>query len=127
MAFTGVRYTYGGNYSNYTPSRNPDMDVNFNTNYKGISVSQSYGGKIYTNQRYGKQLQWELTYTNLQSSDRTKLEALWNVVDGRRYSFTFSPDSGTTDYTVRFDDETLKFQQTSYNIYSVSFTITQEI
>jgi len=127
MAFTGVRFTYGGNYANYTPSRNPDMDVSYNTGYEGITVSKAYGGKIYTNERYSKQLQWEMNYTNLIAADRTKLEALFNAVKGRKATFTFSPDSGSTSYTVRFDDESLKFSQTSYNIYSVGFTITQEI
>ncbi len=127
MAFTGVRFTYGGNYANYTPSRNPDMDVVETTNYKGISVNEAYGGKIYTNERFGKQLEWELSYTNLSSADRTILETLINAVKGRKIYFTFSPDSGSTSYTVRFTEDNLQFTQTAYNIFSVGFTIRQEI
>ena len=58
-------------HANYSPSRNPDMNVAETTNYKGITVSQSYGGKIYTNERYGKQLEYELSYTNLSEADKT--------------------------------------------------------
>ena len=111
----------------YSPSRNPDMNVDFNTDYKGITVTQAYGGKIYTNERYGKQLAWELRYTNLISADRDILEALWNAVKGRKTSFYFSPDSGTTFYNVRFKEEELTFTQTAYNIYSTTIGLIQEV
>ena len=111
----------------YSPSRNPDMDVVESTNYKGISVNEAYGGKIYTNERFGKQLEWELSYTNLSSADRTILETLINVVRGRKTSFYFSPDTGSTFYNVRFTEDNLKFTQTAYNIFSVSFIIRQEL
>ena len=111
----------------YCPSRNPDMNVDFNTDYKGITVTQAYGGKIYTNERYGKQLAWELRYTNLISADRDILEALWNAVKGRKTSFYFSPDSGTTFYNVRFKEEELTFTQTAYNIYSTTIGLIQEV
>lgn len=124
---TSVRFTYNSNYTNYTPSRNPDMNVLQATNYDGITVSQAYGGKIYTNERFGKQLSWEMNYTNLSEADRAKLEALINAVKGRKLPFTFSPDGGTTSYTVRFTENSLSFEQTAYSIYSVSFTIRQEI
>lgn len=111
----------------YSPSRNPDMDVVETTNYKGISVNEAYGGKIYTNERFGKQLEWELSYTNLSSADRTILEALINAVKGRKTSFYFSPDTGSTFYNVRFTEDNLQFTQTAYNIFSVGFNIRQEI
>ena len=111
----------------YTPSRNPDMDVTFATDYNGITTTQAYGGKVYTNERYGKQLRWELNYTNLISADRDILEALWNVVKGRKTSFYFSPDNGTTFYNVRFEDDELEFDQTTYNIYSTSLVLMQEV
>ncbi len=124
---TEVRFRYSGNYTNYTPSRNPDMNVGHSTNYRGISVSQAYGGKVYTNERFGKQLEWELNYTNLIEADRGKLEALINVVKGRKTAFEFSPDGGTTYYNVRLEEDSLSFEQTAYGIYSTSFTITQEV
>ena len=111
----------------YTPSRNPDMDVTFATDYNGITTTKAYGGKVYTNERYGKQLRWELNYTNLISADRDILEALWNVVKGRKTSFYFSPDNGTTFYNVRFEDDELEFDQTTYNIYSTSLVLMQEV
>jgi len=110
----------------YTPSRMPDMDIVENTNYKGITVTQSYGGKVYTNERFGKQLQYEFNYTNLSSSDKAILETLFNVLKGRKTSFYMSPDSGSTFYNVRFTADELKFTQTAYNIYSVSFALLQE-
>ncbi len=111
----------------YTPSRMPDMDIVERTNYKGITVTETYGGKIYTNERYGKQLQYEFNYTNLQASDKIILEALFNVVKGKKTSFYMSPDSGSTFYSVRFEEEALAFTQTAYNIYSVSFSMLQEV
>ena len=101
--------------------------LDFNTDFKGITVTQAYGGKIYTNERYGKQLAWELRYTNLISADRDILEALWNAVKGRKTSFYFSPDSGTTFYNVRFKEEELTFTQTAYNIYSTTIGLIQEV
>jgi len=111
----------------YTPSRMPDMDIVESTNYKGITKTETYGGKLFTNERYGKQLQYEFNYTNLQASDKIILEALFNVVKGKKTSFYMSPDSGSTFYSVRFEEEALAFTQTAYNIYSVSFSILQEV
>lgn len=118
-----------GGTSPYSPSRNPDMNVKQSTNYKGITVNQAYGGKIYTNERFGKQLEYELSYTNLSEADKAKLEAIINhsSIKGRKGPFQFSPDGGSTYYTVRFIDDNLEFTQTAYSIYSVSFTIRQEI
>jgi len=111
----------------YTPSRNPDMDVTFATDYNGITTTQAYGGKVYTNERYGKQLRWELNYTNMSSADRDILEALWNAVKGRKTPFYFSPDTGSTFYNVRFNDDELEFDQSAYNIYSTSIVLIQEV
>ncbi len=124
---TTVKFRFSSNTANYSPSRNPDMNVGHSTNYKGVTVTQSYGGKIYTNERYGKQLQWELNYTNLIDADRLKLEALINAVKGRKTIFEFSPNNGTTYYNVRFEEDSLSFEQTAYGIYSTSFTILQEV
>jgi len=115
-----------GGTTPYSPSRNPDMNVEEKTNYKGISINQSYGGKIYTNQRYGKQLEYKLTYTNLSETDKGKLIALLDAVDGRKDAFQFTPNNSTY-YTVRFTEDNLSFVQTSYGIYSVSFSILQEV
>ena len=103
------------------------MNVAETTNYKGITVSQSYGGKIYTNERYGKQLEYELSYTNLSEADKAKLEVLVNQVKGRKLAFQFSADGGSSYIDVRFVSENLKFTQTAYSIYSTSFSIRQEI
>jgi len=123
------RMVGGTDTASFSPSRNPDMNVKETTNYNGITVTQAYGGKIYTNERYGKQLEFELTYTNLSEADKGKLEAIINnsAVKGRKGAFQFSPDNGTTYYTVRFTDNSLEFTQTAYSIYSVSFKIRQEV
>ena len=114
-------------HANYSPSRNPDMNVAETTKYDGITVSQSYGGKIYTNERYGKQLEYELSYTNLSEADKSKLEVLVNQVKGRKLAFQFSADGGSSYIDVRFTANDLKFTQTAYSIYSTTFTIRQEI
>ena len=103
------------------------MNVAETTKYDGITVSQSYGGKIYTNERYGKQLEYELSYTNLSEADKSKLEVLVNQVKGRKLAFQFSADGGSNYIDVRFTANDLKFTQTAYSIYSVSFNIRQEI
>ena len=111
----------------FTPSRMPDMDVVETTTYKGILQNQAYGGKIYTNEKFGKQLEFELNYTNLSSSDRSLLEALFNAVKGQKLTFQFSPDDGSTFHTVRFTKPDLKFTQTTYNIFSVGIVLRQEV
>jgi len=111
----------------FTPSRMPDMDVVETTAYKGILQNQAYGGKIYTNEKFGKQLEFELNYTNLSSSDRSLLEALFNAVKGQKLTFQFSADDGSTFNTVRFTKPDLKFTQTTYNIFSVGIVLRQEV
>ena len=122
-----VIYVFEDDSATYTPSRMPDMDVVETTSYKGILQNQAYGGKIYTNEKFGKQLEFELNYTNLSSSDRTKIEALFNAVKGQKETFQFSPDNGSTFHTVRFTKPDLKFTQTTYNIFSIGIVLRQEI
>ena len=103
------------------------LDIFETTTYKGILQNQAYGGKIYTNEKFGKQLEFELNYTNLSSSDRSLLEALFNAVKGQKLTFQFSADDGSTFNTVRFTKPDLKFTQTTYNIFSVGIVLRQEV
>ena len=66
----------GGSKSTFSPSRNPNIGVQYGTNYEGIIRNQAIGGEVYTVERYGKRRSWSMTYTFLSAADQVKLQAL---------------------------------------------------
>jgi len=83
----------GGSKSTFTPDRNPNVGVQYGTNYEGIIRNQAIGGEVYTVERFGKRRAWSMTYSFLNSTDQEKLQALIDYADGRKNFFYFAEDS----------------------------------
>ena len=83
----------GGSKSTFSPSRNPNIGVQYGTNYEGIIRNQAIGGEVYTIERYGKRKSWAMTYAFLDSTDQAKLQALIDYADGRKTVFYFAEDN----------------------------------
>jgi len=82
----------GGSKSTYSPSRNPNIGVQYGTDYSGVVRNQAIGGEVYTVERYGKRRSWSMTYSFLSAADQAKLQALIDYADGRKTFFFFDED-----------------------------------
>ena len=118
----------GGSKSTYTPGINPNIGVGYGTDYSGTVVNQAVGGEVYTVQRYGKRKTWQMNYSFLNSTDQAKLQALIDLVDGRKDVFYFSEDNfGTAGTKVRFDQDSFAFEEVAQGATSLTFSIIEQL
>jgi len=118
----------GANKSTYTPSRNPNIGVQYGTNYSGIMRNQSVGGKVYTVERFGKRRSFSMTFAFLNSTDQAKLQALIDYADGRKTSFFFSEDNfSTAGIEVRFDQDVFTFEEVAQGATSITINLIEQL
>ena len=112
----------------YTPSRNPNIGVQYGTDYSGIVRNQAIGGEVYTVERYGKRKSWAMTYAFLDSTDQGKLQALIDYADGRKTVFYFSEDDfGSAGTKVRFDQDSFAFEEVAQGATSITLNIIEQL
>ena len=121
----------GASKATYTPSRNPNIGVSYQTNYEGIVQNQAIGGEVYTVERYGKRKGWSMVYTFLSSADQAKLQALIDYADGRKNVFYFAEDdfasSGTNSVKVRFDQDVFNFEEVAQGVTSITLNLIEQL
>ena len=118
----------GGSKGTFTPDRNPNIGVQYGTNYEGIISNQAIGGEVYTVERFGKRRVWAMTYSFLNSTDQGKLQALIDYADGRKNFFFFSEDNfGTTGIKVRFDQDTFAFEEVAQGATSITLNLIEQL
>tara|TARA_A100001515_G_scaffold103189_1_gene83797 strand:- start:125 stop:520 length:396 start_codon:yes stop_codon:yes gene_type:complete len=118
----------GGSKGTFTPDRNPNIGVQYGTNYEGIIKNQAIGGECYTVERFGKRRGWAMTYSFLNSTDQGKLQALIDYADGRKNFFFFSEDNfGTTGIKVRFDQDTFAFEEVAQGATSITLNLIEQL
>ena len=118
----------GASKATYTPDRNPNIGVNYGTNYSGIQINQAVGGEVYTVERFGKRRSWGLNYTFLNSTDQAKLQAIIDYVDGKKTTFYFSEDNfGTAGTAVRFDQDSFSFDEVAQGATSITFSLIEQL
>ena len=131
MAITTAAFddaSNGGSKSTFTPDRNPNIGVQYGTNYEGIIRNQAIGGEVYTVERFGKRRGWAMTYSFLNSTDQGKLQALIDYADGRKNFFFFSEDNfGTTGIKVRFDQDTFAFEEVAQGATSITLNLIAQL
>ena len=118
----------GGSKGTFTPDRNPNIGVQYGTNYEGIISNQAIGGEVYTVERFGKRRGWAMTYSFLNSTDQGKLQALIDYADGRKNFFFFSEDNfGTTGIKARFDQDTFAFEEVAQGATSITLNLIEQL
>ena len=118
----------GASKSTFTPSRNPNIGVEYGSNYQGVLKNQAIGGECYTIERFGKRRTFTMTYSFLTSADQAKLQALIDYADGRKNFFFFSEDNfSTTGIKVRFDQDSFAFQEVANGATSITFSIIEQL
>jgi hypothetical protein len=121
----------GASKATYTPSRNPNIGVQYRTNYQGIIRNQAIGGEVYTVERFGKRRSWAMTYSFLSSADQAKLQALIDYADGRKNFFYFAEDnfasSGANSVKVRFDQDSFSFEEVAQGATSITLNLIEQL
>ena len=121
----------GASKATYSPSRNPNIGVQYGTDYSGIIKNQAIGGEVYTVERYGKRRSWSMTYSFLSAADQAKLQALIDYADGRKTFFLFAEDdfasSGANSVKVRFDQDTFAFEEVAQGVTSITLNIIEQL
>ena len=118
----------GASKATFSPGINPNIGVQYGTNYEGIISNQAIGGEVYTVERFGKRRGWAMTYSFLNSTDQGKIQALIDYADGRKNFFFFSEDNfGTTGIKVRFDQDTFAFEEVAQGATSITQNLIQQL
>ena len=118
----------GASKATFSPGINPNIGVQYGTNYEGIISNQAIGGEVYTVERFGKRRGWAMTYSFLNSTDQGKLQALIDYADGRKNFFFFSEDNfGTTGIKVRFDQDTFAFEEVAQGATSITLNLIEQL
>ena len=121
----------GASKATFTPGRNPNIGVQYGTDYSGIIRNQAIGGAVYTVERYGKRRSWSMTYTFLSAADQAKLQALIDYADGRKTFFYFAEDdfasSGANSVNVRFNQDTFAFEEVAQGATSITLNIIEQL
>ena len=118
----------GGSKSTYSPSRNPNIGVEYGSNYEGIIRNQAIGGEVYTIERFNKRRSWSMTYSFFNSTDQAKLQALIDYADGRKNFFYFSEDNfSTTGIKVRFNQDVFAFEEVANGATSITLSLIEQL
>lgn len=121
----------GASKATYSPSRNPNIGVQYSTDYSGVVRNQAVGGEIYTVERYGKRRTWSMSYTFLSAADQVKLQALIDYAKGRKTFFYFAEDdfasSGTNSVKVRFNQDVFSFEEVAQGATSITLSIIEQL
>lgn len=118
----------GASKATFSPGINPNIGVQYGTNYEGIIRNQAIGGEVYTLERFGKRRGWAMTYSFLNSTDQGKIQALIDYADGRKNFFFFSEDNfGTTGIKVRFDQDTFAFEEVAQGATSITLNLIEQL
>ncbi len=111
-----------------TPSISPNINPTKSYMY-GSTVLRADGGQKYGFKHHGARRGWRLSWDYLSSTDKTNLEKVFAVTEGMRYPFyvDLGETSPPTLYLVRFNQESLDFQQKTVNAYGLTIDLEEEI
>ena len=111
-----------------TPSISPNINPTKSYRY-GSTYSAAQGGQKYGFKKYGVRRGWRLSWDYLSSTDKINIETVFAVTEGMRYPFyiDLGETSPPTLYLVRFNQESLEFQQKTVNAYGLTIDIEQEL
>ena len=97
--------------------------------YQGVDITQSLGGQKYATKRFGAQRAWRLTWDLITDTDKTNLEAMFDVVDGQTYPLWVDFGDAATPklHFVRFMQDRLDFQKQTHGVYTLTIDLQEEL
>ena len=131
MAFVSVSsvifYAQDGSTAKWTPAIQPNVNIGYESNYAGIISHQALGGETYTVEKYSKRYAWDLEWSFLTEAERTNAETIIDYADGRLNWFQWTPDGGTTKYSVYFEQDNFQFQEIAHKTFSLKVRMIEKL
>ena len=131
MAIQSAKFdiqTSGATSSTYSPDRNPNLASEQPLEYDGIVARKSLSGKTYTVANHSNsRLSRKLSYSNLNATEKSRLETLFNEVKGQLNSFYYSEDNFSSYTEVRFVNNKLNISEVAYNAFNVDIEIEEQL
>jgi len=131
MAIQSAKFdiqTSGATSGTYSPDRNPNIASEQPLEYDGIVARKSLSGKTYAVANHSNsRLSRKLSYSNLNATEKGRLETLFNQVKGQLNSFYYSENNFSTYTEVRFVNNKLTISEVAYNAFNVDIEIEEQL
>ena len=91
----------------------------------GVDVVESYGGLEYANKRHDGKRVWEMSFSNLNETDKTNFEAMRDAISTNFLKFVYCDDS--TYHWVRALPGSFEFTEVAYQSYNMNVKIIEQL
>lgn len=103
----------------------PDYSFETTRNWKTL-ISNFENGVEQRRQKWSANLKsWKLIYKNQSATDKGTILTLFEAKKGSFTSFTWTNPEDSTDYTVRFKEDSLVISFNSARLYDIEFELIQ--
>jgi len=101
----------------------PDYTFETTKEYKTL-VSEFENGTEQRRQKWSAQRRsWKLVFKNRSATDLGTITTLFDAKKGALTSFTWTNPIDSTDYTVRFKEDSLSYSTDSYGLYNIQIEL----
>lgn len=107
----------------------PNLPVNKDYLYDGISLNETQTGRRSSNERYGRRLRWGLNWSFISEAERINFETFFETIKGKKYPFWFTLnyyDNEPVFYWARLVNNPRCIPQAD-GAYAVNLIIEEEI
>ena len=91
----------------------------------GVDVVESYGGLEYANKRHDGKRVWEMSFSNLNETDKTNFETMRDAISTSFLKFIYYDD--TSYYWVRALPGSFEFTEVAYQSYNMNVKIIEQL
>lgn len=91
----------------------------------GVDVVESYGGLEYANKRHDGKRVWEMSFSNLNATDKTNFESMRDAISTNFLKFVYYDDS--TYHWVRALPGSFEFTEVAYQSYNMNVKIIEQL
>lgn len=103
----------------------PDYSFETTREYKTL-ISKFENGTEQRRQKWSANLKsWKLIYKNQSATDKGTILTLFDAKKGAFTAFTWTNPEDSTDYTVRFKEDSLVISFNSARLYDIEFELLQ--
>jgi len=97
----------------------PDYAFQETINYGTLITQYENGAEQRRSKWSSPRRSWSLNFSNLAEGNKNNLVSFFNAKKGQFTSFTWTNHNDSTEYTVRFDEDSLQIIQKAYQIYDI--------
>lgn len=92
----------------------------------GVDVVESYGGLEYANKRHDGKRAWDMSFSNLNATDKTNFEAMRDAISTNFLKFIYYDDNNNY-YWVRALPGSFEFTEVAYQSYNMNVKIIEQL